>query len=88
MELAGPNGKSFIMDPSELAELTIVKVPKTAEDFHAMWLQSGESKIVEQARQRAVGVQVRLSRSPAVAFSTPTKTPRGRGLGRWQLATR
>lgn len=59
MELAGPNGKSFIMDPSELAELTIMKVPETAEDLHAMWLQSSESKIVEQARQRKAGCEGR-----------------------------
>lgn len=52
VELTGSAGEPYRADPAERMALGLAKVPVTAEEFHAKWLQSDWGKAIEKARFR------------------------------------
>ena len=50
VELTGTAGESYRADPAERMALGLGKVPVTAEEFHAKWLESDGGKAIEKAR--------------------------------------
>lgn len=48
VELTGTAGASYRADPAERMALGLGKVPVTAEEFHAKWLESDGGKFIEK----------------------------------------
>eukprot|EP00904_Undaria_pinnatifida_P014208 jgi/Undpi1/9918/HiC_scaffold_28.g12372.m1 len=48
VELTGTAGESYRADPAERMALGLGKVPVTAEEFHAKWLESDGGKAIEK----------------------------------------
>lgn len=48
VELTGSAGEAYRADPAERMALGLGKVPVTAEEFHAKWLQSDGGKTIEK----------------------------------------